>query len=50
MQYTKPELTELGSLADLTLGNGGSSFDGTGLVDQRGTGNNGNGPIGNGNG
>jgi hypothetical protein len=28
MKYTKPKLTRLGRLADLTLGNSGAFFDG----------------------
>ena len=30
MEYKTPEVTNLGSLSDLTLGMGGSSFDGHG--------------------
>lgn len=37
--YHTPTLTYLGSLTDLTLGHGGSSFDGQGLVNQKGYGN-----------
>ena len=39
LQYSVPSLIELGSLTELTLGNGGSSLDGTGLNTQTGGGN-----------
>lgn len=39
LHYSVPSLIDLGSLTELTLGNGGSSLDGTGLNNQRGGGN-----------
>lgn len=36
MDYKTPKLTLLGSLAELTLGNGGSTIDGNCDDDQRG--------------
>ena len=45
MKYITPELRALGSLADLTLGAGGSSLDGgCKISDQLGGGNDGTGP------
>ncbi len=38
MKYSSPELSYLGSLASLTLGNNGSCLDGNGEVDQKGGG------------
>lgn len=40
--YSVPTLSYLGSLTELTLGHGGSSLDGSGLVNQLGYGNNAN--------
>lgn len=37
--YEKPRLVRLGEVSNLTLGNGGSSLDGTGLNNQLGGGN-----------
>lgn len=42
LQYKVPTLSYLGSLAELTLGNHGSTLDGTGLNTQTGGGNDGN--------
>ena len=39
MEYTTPQFAELGSLAALTLGHGGSSMDGQCADTQRGGGN-----------
>ncbi len=39
MKYNKPQLEELGSILELTNGNGGSSLDGNGNMNQRGSGN-----------
>ena len=39
MEYTTPQFANLGSLAALTLGHGGSSLDGFGLNVQKGGGN-----------
>lgn len=44
MEYSRAELTSLGSFATLTLGSGGSSMDGNIPSDQRGKGNDGTGP------
>lgn len=41
MEYTTPQFAELGSLAALTLGQGGSSLDGLCTDNQKGGGNNG---------
>jgi hypothetical protein len=38
MKYEKPRLRSLGSLTELTLGNGGSCLDGNGENDQFGGG------------
>lgn len=43
-QYVSMSVTAIGSVADLTLGNNGSSLDGTGTLTQRGGGNDGRGP------
>ena len=40
MEYTTPQFAELGSLAALTLGSGGSSLDGSCMNTQEGGGNN----------
>lgn len=40
MEYTTPQFAELGSLAALTLGQGGSSLDGLCTDNQKGGGNN----------
>lgn len=37
--YTKPVFSLLGSVATITLGNGGTSIDGTGTRTQQGKGN-----------
>ena len=39
MNYQTPELNELGSIAELTNGQGGSSIDGNGSFTQTGGGN-----------
>lgn len=39
LPYHTPTLNCLGSLTELTLGHNGSSFDGTGLANQLGFGN-----------
>jgi hypothetical protein len=41
MEYKTPQLTELGSFAELTLGMNGSSLDGQCTTNQNGIGNNG---------
>lgn len=41
MEYTTPQFAELGSLAALTLGHGGSSLDGSCMNTQLGGGNDG---------
>jgi hypothetical protein len=41
MEYKTPQLTELGSFAELTLGMNGSSLDGQCTTNQRGYGNDG---------
>lgn len=43
MTYEKPQITELGTLSQLTLGTGGTSIDGNNCT-QRGGGNDGTGP------
>lgn len=43
-KYTKPTLSQLGSISTLTLGQGGSSMDGTGSYTQKGGGNDDTGP------
>ena len=46
MEYKTPEVKNLGSLSDLTLGMGGSSLDGNGRNNtQLGGGNDGTGPV-----
>lgn len=42
--YTSPTLEEVGPVARLTMGNGGSSMDGNMTFTQRGIGNDGGGP------
>ena len=42
--YRTPEVTDLGLVSRLTMGNGGSSLDGNCTFTQRGQGNDGTGP------